>query len=391
MNSLARVLIVGLLALCYEIAVGVGAQVAHKQGMVKEAYQIESAPITTIDIIPESSTIASLESTSIHPTRAGEDTSRPAYGPAGLPIQSSGTPTPSTSRHSPVMTAIPEYFEDSESAVQLSPRDDYDGYGYGYGSAIPSVVNGGYGSPPEPTDIPPGGYGNPPPAIDKPTITLAGVPDPVTETVFLQSQTSSSVTRSPPTAVQPIVIVTQPTTKTQIPHLPEQNITVTVTAPKHTSTSTFQFFTPQVSDDPPPGTQAYVYTTISTASLVSHTGSNTESIVFTPTAHTPPRPVTDTNAADSAIRLNYRLMFFAAFAAAMAPSISYLLSGAALLLTWRTARTRLNIPERMNKNVALGNGGDGGGSTDPETGYTLDRHGDSEPGNSQHEDRQSPV
>ncbi|KAI1135041.1 hypothetical protein F5Y05DRAFT_416661 [Hypoxylon sp. FL0543] len=225
-------------------------------------------------------TTSSSHSSSIRPTRTGEDTSRPKT----YYVTSYG--------HSPIMTEI--------------PRDYDDGYGYGDDSSTTPAVDGGYGSPPGPTDLPPGGYGNPlSPEMDESTILT--VSEPATVTVSLEFYTSSSVLQSTPTIAAP-VIVTETLTSTPSSHSPVQDVTVTVTASKSTPSLSLSS-TRLVPTGISLSTEGYVYTTVTASSSLSHTASSTDSIMYTPSARPSPKPVTNANASELHAKVNWLLMF----------------------------------------------------------------------------------
>ncbi|KAI1775698.1 hypothetical protein F4818DRAFT_457891 [Hypoxylon cercidicola] len=353
MGILAKTLVVGLLAMYHGLATGAVIKVADKQELVRRLpHQVESATITTVSMLSATQVVglAPCNTSPFHPTRDGEDTSRPTVISGASKIGESAALAPRLYEsqcfsNSPFITKVlenPEY-----DAIQLSQRDDYDGYdGYGYGPGTTPATNGGYGSPPGPTDLPPGGYGDPlPPAMDKPSS------GPVTVTVSLESGTSSIIQITP-------AVVTVTVTSTPVPQVPVQNVTQTVTESESTpslhplvtasttSSGIQQFVTLQVPvDDPPPTSAGMAYTTV-TVSSTSHT----------PT-HTAPKPVTDTNAAESTAKLNQRLLFVAVGLAVMGPCLSSALGGLALL----TASN--NVSKMVEKHNTAGDSDNNGSAT----------------------------
>ncbi|KAI1763157.1 hypothetical protein GGR53DRAFT_498289 [Hypoxylon sp. FL1150] len=326
MGIWARILVVGFLAMYHGLAMGAAIQPPNEQESIDD-----STPITTISMFPETTfthasqaivTDASQrirttqvvdavnrvpsESSTLAPTRAGEDTSRPH--PYTIVIAKTARDDEGPDNYESFLDLLGRDFD----RVQLSPRDDYDGYGYGSipGSGVATpITNGGYGSPPATTALLPGGYGDPPPpAVDKPSI--ATVSDPVTVTVSLETRTSSLFSDPPE-------VVTVTVTSTPVPQIPVQNQNIThpvidpdPTSPPHpivtgfASTTSVQQFVPVPVDDPPP-----------TSAGGTHTPATMSSASHTPT-HTPPKPVTDTNAALETARLGQRLLFVAASLAA---------------------------------------------------------------------------
>ncbi|KAI4867938.1 hypothetical protein F4820DRAFT_445522 [Hypoxylon rubiginosum] len=367
MGILTKTLVLGLLAMYHGLAIGAVLKVVNKQESVQDStLQVECPPVTTVGTVSESIVVSPIsqypytfattysdashrirttqgidlvgpvpsQSSTLSPTRAGEDTSHPTpncgASQTGMPHSYGGTKD------------YQDFLDSGYDGTRMSPRDDYDGYGYGSGSGTTPAANGGYGSPPGTTDLPPGGYGNPPPpAIDKPSV--ATVTDPVTVTVSLETPT----------------VVTVTVTSTSASQVPVQNVTLTVTEssstfPLHpvvtvftTSTGTQQSITPQVpADDPSPSSAGVVYTTVTMPS----------STVTSTTTHAPPKPVTDTNAAESTAKLNYCLLFIAAALAAMGPSVSSLIGGLAFLIA-------SNDDTKVENNNAAGVGGNHGSAT----------------------------
>ncbi|KAI1382414.1 hypothetical protein F4677DRAFT_458524 [Hypoxylon crocopeplum] len=415
MGFLARLLVLCLLALCHGTAMGAVVQVTNKQDLIQPLVQVEDAPATTASMVSKNTVILPEQphhpfSSRPHPTRTGEDTSRP-------PSTSSNTShgqNPSITEnlydhldllHSECPDLLDLECEDdeddteclywkcllrgipllgTEAHVPLLGRDDYDGYGNGYGSGSTPSVNGGYGSPPEPTALPPGGYGNPPPpAVDKPSMVT--VSDPATVTVTLElhassvDQSSTTVTVTPP-----VVTITQTATSTSVPHVPVQNVTVTVTASHSTSntasivtvittpTSTHQFATPPVAADTTPSGGAYVYTTVS----LPYSGTST--IMHTPTAHPPPRPVPETSSGDSNAKLNQHIMFVAAALVTMGHWTSPLVGGLALLMASNNAEAKRNGSGKTDESGTAGGSGTEGEGTGSKTEDTSDQHSHSE-------------
>ncbi|XXG95055.1 hypothetical protein Hte_001315 [Hypoxylon texense] len=394
MGLLAKILLVGLLAMYHGLAMGAAVKVADNQESVQDlTLQVESAPLTTVGAVSESIVVSlgppdrpfptysdathrirttqginlvgpdPSQPSALRPTRAGEDTSRP-----GSPTTSCGTSqTGESAAFLCPVSKVPDGpkglgdYEDFSDAPQegydgtyLSPRDDYDGYGYGSGSGTTPVPNGGYGSPPpQTTDLPPGGYGNLPP----PPMGVATVTDPVTVTVSLESGTTSVIQTT-----QTVVTVT--VTSTPASQVPMQNVTLTVTestptSPLHpvvtgfgTSTATQPFITPQMpADDPLPSSAGVVYTTVTMSSSTA---------TYTTTTHIPPKPVTDTNAAEPTVQLSYCLLFVAAFLAAVGPSVFSLVSALCLLIV---SIDVVNAEENDTADV----GGNNGSATGCET------------------------
>ncbi|KAI2619210.1 hypothetical protein GGR54DRAFT_603837 [Hypoxylon sp. NC1633] len=251
-----------------------------------EDYHHPSEPIKTdqgidLDHVEASKSVSELSSF-VHPTRTGEDTSRPPHSSFTSVVNGPATTIKTISREDDA-SAYVEYLEVGLSRgplipdLPILPRDDYDD-GYGYGGSpdtgTTSPVSGGYGSPPESTTLPPGGYGNPPPpAIDKPSIvTVSG---PGTVTVTLEFQTSSSV---------------QNVTRTVTASESKSSTFLTATAVT-TSTKTQSSTTP-VKVNASSSTKSQVYTPISASFSASRTSSSS-----TPTAHPPPKPITETSQA----------------------------------------------------------------------------------------------
>ncbi|KAI1413768.1 hypothetical protein F5Y13DRAFT_179159 [Hypoxylon sp. FL1857] len=374
MGVFTRVVVVGLMALNH-IANCAIIPIAKPHEVVQGAsIHDKSAPITTVEVAPESTVFSSVSlqplytsttvhhhsshhtrstrstgsvttksshSSSHHPTRTGKDTTRPPRTPLDISYG-----------HSPVMTEIPrdyeaplnlEWLEDVEDTdglleplylgsfsdeyddTELPPRDYDDGYGYGYGSSTTPAVNGGYGSPPGPTDLPPGGYGDQqPPAIVNPT--LVTVLDPVTVTVSLEYYTSSA-TRSTPAIAAPVIVVTETVTSTPVSHSIEENVTVTVTASKTSSLSLST--TPLVRTGTTLSTEGYVYTTVTASSSSSRTASSTNSIMYTPSVQTPPKPFTNTNASGLTADVDWLLMLSVgalAYMALFVPTVYFALA-----------------------------------------------------------------
>ncbi|KAI1089114.1 hypothetical protein F5B19DRAFT_389159 [Rostrohypoxylon terebratum] len=369
MRVLYEAFVVCLLASCHGIANSAAINAANKQeteatsaaeakiGLVMAASNLSenivSRPLTTVSRVtkilqipsPQLRTIhetsvaaVTSTSTSIHPTRTGDDTSRPA-----------GSSTVSSHIHSPIMTTIPEnnlaplYLEwpgdvDPEDLIplyqdlvendnaELVPRnsyDDNDGYGFGYGSSTSGPVNGGYGHPsgstyvssgstnvpseptnapsggygnhPQPTQatqLPSGGYGNPPlPDIVNPTFVT--LPDPPTVTVSLEVWSSTFDPSTSTNGATVIVVEPAPTTEVPVP-----NVTVVTVAPSEAtlplplptvgpSTTTMVVPVPTETVHSSPG---YVYTTVAPSYTGPHAVTSTFVIVHTPTAH--PTPAT---------------------------------------------------------------------------------------------------
>ncbi|KAI6084824.1 hypothetical protein F4821DRAFT_279817 [Hypoxylon rubiginosum] len=329
MGVLTKILIVGFLAMYHGVAVGAAIKPTNEQELIEDSipmstfsmppypdatYPHHSLALTTSTSgrvrttqVVDPVGLAPSQSSTRRPTRTGEDTSRPAAYTIII------TKAPRDHEGSDDYQALLDFSGMGLGRVQLSPRDDYDGYGYGYGTvpgsgATAPAPDGGYGSPPATTALPPGGYGDPPPpAVDKPSVATAS--DPVTVTVTLETRTSSLVSGTP-------TIVTVTVTSTPASQVPVQNITQTVTESSSTSplhplvtdfdptTSVQQSVTVPVDD--PPATFTGVIHTTATMSSASHT----------PT-HTPPKPVTDTNAAMPTVKLSQRLLLAAAVLAAI--------------------------------------------------------------------------
>ncbi|KAI0889575.1 uncharacterized protein GGS22DRAFT_194015 [Annulohypoxylon maeteangense] len=345
MSILARTFVVCLMASCHGIANCAVVQTANKQEIgAGSSIVAQHAPITTAGSLSESivpgslhtvSTVTKIrqvpfqqlrvlqdtslvnttssQSSSIRPTRTGEDTSRP----------------PTSYIHSPIMTTIPEhdlaplYLDwpgdvDPEDLIPLFqsladddnadviPRDNYDdGYGFGYGSSTAGPVNGGYGNPsgtttppaggygnpPETTDLPSGGYGNPPlpPAVVDPSIVT--LPDPPTVTISLEMWSSSFDPSTSTDGATVVVVVPAPSTEA-----PEPDVTVTVAPPQATlplplSTGGPTFTTIIVPGETPHSTPGYVYTTVTPSHTGPHAVTSTFVVVNTPTAHPSPVPI----------------------------------------------------------------------------------------------------
>ncbi|KAI1443643.1 hypothetical protein F5Y02DRAFT_196792 [Annulohypoxylon stygium] len=353
----AKAFVVCLMASCHGIANSAVVKVVNKQGTeaviaasnlsesivsgplhtVSRVTKIRQVPTPQLRTIQEASIVAATStSISVHPTRSGDDTSRPA-----------GSSTVTSHIHSPIMTTIPEndlaplYLEwpgdvDPEDLIplyqdlvenensELVPRENYDdGYGFGYGSSTSGPVNGGYGNPSgptnvpsgstnvpsEPTNAPPGGYGSPPqptqatelpsggygnpplPAIVNPTFVT--LPDPPTVTISLEVWSSTFDPSTSTNGATVIVIEPAPTTEVPVPN--ETVVTVapsqpTLSLPLPTvgpSTTTMVVPVPTDTVHSSPG---YVYTTITPSYTGPHAVTSTFVIVHTPTAH--PTPAT---------------------------------------------------------------------------------------------------
>ncbi|KAI1452538.1 hypothetical protein F4805DRAFT_26948 [Annulohypoxylon moriforme] len=350
MGILTRTLVVCLTASCYGIVNSAAIQGVNKQETGSgTAIEAKSAPVTTVSAFSESivsgllrtvSTVTKIRqgppqqvrvlqntslitatssvSSSIRPTRTGDDTSSPA--------RSSTT----TSRiHSPIMTTIPKddlaplYLEwpgdvNPEDMIpiyqdlavndnaELIPRDNYDdGYGFGYGSSTAGSVNGGYGSPSGPTNLPSGGYGNPPEPTSSPTDLPSGLPSggygnppppaiidpsiitlPVPPTVTISLEVWSSSFDPSTSTNGATVIIVEPAPSTESPVL---NVTVTVAPPQETLPLPLSTGGPSVTTMVVPGnsvysTPGYVYTTVTPSHTGPHAVTSTFVIVHTPTA-----------------------------------------------------------------------------------------------------------
>ncbi|KAI1383627.1 uncharacterized protein F4822DRAFT_440627 [Hypoxylon trugodes] len=350
MGSFAKMIVVGLMALCLGIVSFVEASVVNGLPRLIEGDSgnataiVTSADPTAVFINPPnrlSGTHHPSTFTTIYLTDHDHSasTSPPTTDTGGSLLQ-----PPSTSfGRSPIMTEVPkrtlkfsEFFDLGEQHHEgsglnsrdlevddgeLVARDDYDGYGYAHGPSTAPVVVGGYGSPPVPTGLlPPGGYGVPaaPEIVDPSVVTL---PDPPTVTVSLSLQTPPFAIQSTP-AIPHVVTITKIASSASvasISQVPPQNVTKTVTAPKSVSAPVVVVITtPPVKAGTTTKTDDYVYTTVSVASSASHASSSNFVVLETPIAHPSPRPsVVETNAADFAAKFNLRLMLVAAALAVM--------------------------------------------------------------------------
>ncbi|KAI1098157.1 hypothetical protein F4804DRAFT_325551 [Jackrogersella minutella] len=369
MGALTKILVACLMASFHGVSNCAIIPVANKHGLVRgSAPKVEAVPLTTVGTITESNVVSESShilsnvttqgvglvtavpsgSSSVRPTRTGEDTS--------------GRPRPSftTSHvHSPIMTEIPkdnvavldfewlkgrdsdrlalQYQEvtDDNKDTELSPRDNFDGYGYGSSTASPA--NGGYGSSPGTTNLPPGGYGDPPssPAIVDPSVVT--VQDPETVTVSLTTQSLPSPALILPT-VATVVVITEATPSTTVPHaaVPE-DVTVTVPAAQPTSSiylsiHTQEYTTVVVPAESTHTTQSYVYTTVTPSSSAPH-GSSRTIVIVQPSPTTIPAPVPlSTNAAPHAAKPNQCLLIVAAAFGSIGTLMSIAVGGPMLLL-----------------------------------------------------------
>ncbi|KAI0380431.1 hypothetical protein F5Y04DRAFT_281816 [Hypomontagnella monticulosa] len=400
MAIMARIFIVGLLALFHGVVHGAVLQMANKQEPVQDSLpRIDYAPMTTAGMPSETiitatwlfnlstfSTIyinpsqplrttqvghaTALSSfTSIAPTRTSEITSRPL-----------GPPVPSSYDDSPIMTDLPELPTGDFLGVQtlgsadieLSPREEPDGYGYGSGSDTTSVVNGGYGNSPEPSVLPPGAYGNQQPsAADDPIIIT--VTDPATEFVTLELRSSSSLTATSP-ADPTIVFVT--VTSTPVVHPPAHNVTVTVTASKSTGIPPVFVTVTAAASSTPTNTAGYVYTTVTDLFSTSHASYTTYTVVYTPTTHPLPKPVTGNGVLGMDSRLNKHLLLAAAGMAMLGPWVLSSLGGLLALMLPTKSEVQRNAVGRTEKGGKFQGGNDEKRAVDQETNRLAGLHHD---------------
>ncbi|KAI1652717.1 hypothetical protein F4813DRAFT_394445 [Daldinia decipiens] len=415
-----RVLLFGLLALYHQVC-QCTAVVSNQELALESPFQRESAPITTVgtavetnvvlsELIHNLSTFATIHkqpshqirttqgmdlitvtqsgSSSIYPTRSGEDVSGPNLS-SGISLA-----------HNPIVTEMTEatpksyldgglleacrWDEADPKCLELSQenglsrRDDYsDGYGYGYGSSTTPVGSGGYGNPPKPTNLPPGAYGNKQtPAINKPSVVTPPDLDPQTVTVSLEYHTSSAVHSSSTTPAQVVVVIVTGTGES-VSQTPEYNTTQPVTTSDPTLdptpevtllvTSTgIQHYTTHSTED-------YVYTTVTRSSSLPHASSSTNTM-YTVTGHPPPRPVPDTNAAVSIITLSrYRLLIAAALVA-IGPSILTLLGWVPSRLASSISNARRSASEKT-EGITSGDGSNGRQATVQKASDNANRHG----------------
>ncbi|KAI1801815.1 hypothetical protein F4811DRAFT_573637 [Daldinia bambusicola] len=441
MAAWARVLFLGLLALCHGVSQCTAAQ-GNQELALESSYQTMPVPITTVGTAVETNVVVSellhnlsafatihkrssdqiqptqnvdlsivtqSGSSSTYPTLSGEDVSR-------------SDPSFSTSfTYRPIATQVAEgvpqgYLDtfDQQSGLEKEchldvlsskcsklqsqerglPRrdDDNDGYGYGYGSSTTPDGNGGYGNPPQPTILPPGAYGNQQtPEINRPTVVEVPDPDPQTVTVSLQYRTSS-VVQSLPTTPGPVIVVIVTGTGESVSQAPEYNVTQTVTTSDPTmdpspevtllvpSTSTQDFIIPSGSKSATLSTESYVYTTVteSASSSLSHAGSSTNTI-YTVTGRPTPRPV-DTNGAISIAKLNGYYLAIAAIVA-MCPFVASLLGGVSTRLGPGKDNTCYGASEET-KETASGDDSNGRKTTTPGESNTPDKCCDTDPSQS---------
>ncbi|KAI0173319.1 hypothetical protein GGR52DRAFT_590469 [Hypoxylon sp. FL1284] len=401
MAILTKTIVVGLLALYHGLVMGAVVNVAGMKESVRETTpHLKSTSMTTVSVASETlvaswnsthhrhtfTTIYSdtflrlrttqnvevvglAQSSALDPTRAGQDAHRPVDPTLAESTTQAPRPYQTTLGNSPVMTEVPQDnkgFKGLQAFLdilavhleetRLSPRDDYDGYGYG--SSTRPATNGGYGSPPESTGTPPAGYGDPPPpAMDEPSI--ATITDPVTVTVTLST---SSRTKTPTVAVVTV-------TSTPVPQAPMQNITQPVPDPDPvsplypvvtiltTSTGIQQLITPQVPVGDP-----------TSSSLVNTPAVLSSSASHTPT-HTAPRPITDTNAAELTRKLDYGLMSVAAALALTSIFMSSVIFGLAFLL-----EVLDNSTESGRKDGSREESNDERSATGCKTGYASNKY-----------------
>ncbi|KAK6953903.1 hypothetical protein Daesc_003865 [Daldinia eschscholtzii] len=278
MAAWARVLFLGLLALCHGVSHTTAAE--HSQELaVKSSFQYLSIPATTIgtavetnlvvsELLHNLSTFATIHKRPSHQIQTTQNVdlatetpseSFPTYPTLTDKDVSGSVPSSGTSlTYGPIATQVaeetpqgyPGVFDPESGLLQerhldefnsrslqlgsqeeLSRRDDYnDGYGYGYGSSTTPVGNGGYGNPPQPTVLPPGAYGNQQTSeINRQTVVEVPDPDPKTVTVSLEYRTSSVVYSSSITPA-PVIVVIVTGTGESVSQTPEYNVTQTATA-----------------------------------------------------------------------------------------------------------------------------------------------------------------
>ncbi|KAI1074655.1 hypothetical protein F5B20DRAFT_595996 [Whalleya microplaca] len=299
------------------------------------------------------------------PTRSSAHTSLSAHSTI------SRTSTLQTTKS--VTTIFPQPHSRFNSTVRFSPRNDYDGYGYGGSADQTPTVNGGYGTSAVPTNVPLGGYGNPPPAVDKPgPITITSASTTVLGTITITVSLDVHV----PSTIESVITSTELFTNTLVPEVPVVNTTQTVPGLQTpTAVVTTISNTLKSADVPTTSQLSYLYTAASASSIASHSTS-TMTVMQSPTISPPPK--VEQNSGDYTADLNKQLLFLVAVAATMGPAGANLLAGFALAMRANNLEAKRKAADEAKKENTSGDNGRDGGDGETKVDDARDQHGASE-------------